>query len=224
MVSTRNHTSNFPPPSDSPSKSLGRSTPDGDSPSPATAMKPKPRGRPKLSSSGTSDVWTHTPSNLTLIWLAISLPLVAWDTGYVLLRPYSMPGGSFHWPIWVPYELYGRIDYIYGFKALEAKNGFTAAQGMLNLIESLGYMAYLWIVLSYGSQAGNVEGTGAPSRKSVGWIGAARSVGGSEAGVAVLIAFATAVMTLSKTVLYCKYPHKAVGSQIGKSIADVFLP
>lgn len=135
-----------------------------------------------------------------------------------------MPGGSFHWPIWVPYELYGRIDYIYGFKALEAKNGFTAAQGMLNLIESLGYMAYLWIVLSYGGQTGNVEGTGAPSRKSVGWIGAARSVGGSEAGVAVLIAFATAVMTLSKTVLYCKYPHKAVGSQIGKSIADVFLP
>lgn len=115
-----------------------------------------------------------------------------------------MPGGSLHWPIWVPYDLYGKVDYIYGVKAMEANNGFTAAQGMMNLVESGGYMLYLWIVWRYGSQAGNTEGTGAPSRKSVGWIGAARSVGGTEAGMAVLIAFATAVMTLSKTVLYCK--------------------
>jgi nicotinamide riboside transporter PnuC len=140
---------------------------------------------------------------------------VVWDTGYVLLRPYSMPGGSLHWPIWVPYELYGRVDYVYGFKALEEKNGFTAAQGMLNLVETLGYMAYLWIVWRSGSQANNTEGTGAPSRKSVGWIGAARSVGGTEAGVAVLIAFATAVMTLNKTVLYCRCLRKEVRTQIG---------
>ena len=125
-----------------------------------------------------------------------------------------MPGGSLHWPIWAPYELYGQVDYIYGFKALEARNGFTAAQGLLNMIETLGYMAYLWIVWSYGRQSGNIEGTGAPSRKAVGWIGAARSVGGSAAGVAVLIAFATAVMTLSKTVLYGIYLFMGLERQI----------
>ena len=60
-----------------------------------------------------SKTWSHTPSNLTLIWLAISLPLVIWDTGYTLLRPHSMPGGSLHWPLWKPYDLYGRVDHVY---------------------------------------------------------------------------------------------------------------
>ncbi|MCJ1254802.1 hypothetical protein MMC24_002618 [Lignoscripta atroalba] len=38
-----------------------------------------------------------------------------------------MPGGWLHSPIWVPYALYGTVDYIYGFPAWEARNGFTAA-------------------------------------------------------------------------------------------------
>ncbi|KAJ4294958.1 hypothetical protein N0V88_005198 [Collariella sp. IMI 366227] len=45
--------------------------------------------------------WSHTPTTPVLLWLAISLPLVAWDTGYMLMRPHTMPGGSLHWPLWV---------------------------------------------------------------------------------------------------------------------------
>ena len=28
--------------------------------------------------------WSHTPSTPTLLWLAVSLPLVAWDMSYVV--------------------------------------------------------------------------------------------------------------------------------------------
>ena len=205
MVSTRNHPSTFPPPIDSPSKMPVRSASDVDSTSPvpiSSASKAKTKPRSRQASSGKPGVWIHTPSNLTLIWLLVSLPLVFWDTGYVLLRPWSMPGGFLHSPIWIPYALYGRVDYIYGWPAFEANNGFTSAQGAMNLIESAGYMFYLWVVWKYGSPAENTEGRGAPSMKLVGWLGEARSVNGSPAGLAVLIAFSAAALTVSKTVLY----------------------
>lgn len=131
-----------------------------------------------------SSRWSHQPTLLSLVWLAVSLPLVAWDTGYVLLRPASMPGGSLHWPLWAPYELYGRVDHMYGEKQWQAGNGFTAAQGALNAIESALYLAYL----------------------ALWWRGARpdRSVGGRAGALAVMLAFSAAVMTVSKTVLYCE--------------------
>jgi len=92
---------------------------------------------------------------------------------------------------------------MYGFKQWEAGNGFTAAQGSLNVLETIGYLAYLAIVYQYGQQE-NVEGRGAPSKSTIGRLGAARTVYGRYAGYAVLIAFSSALMTLSKTVLYCK--------------------
>ncbi len=149
-----------------------------------------------------SKSWTHTPSNLTLLWLCISLPLVIWDTSYVLLRPHSMPGGKYHYPLWAPYELYGRTDYVYGWKAWNEHNGFTAAQGWLNVVETVGYLCYLGLVFSFGVQSRG-QGRGAP--KGVGLWGWTRSVGGDAAGLATLVGFAASVMTLSKTVLYCKF-------------------
>lgn len=146
--------------------------------------------------------WTHTPSNLTLIWLAISLPLVIWDTGYVMLRPHSMPGGSLHWPIWAPYELYGKVDYIYGWKAFNDHNGFTAAQGTLNVIETVMYLYYAYVVYVYGVQS-KAKGRGAPSLGVVGMLGESRVVSGQVGASAVLVAFSASVMTFSKTVLYC---------------------
>lgn len=148
-------------------------------------------------------IWAHTPSNLTLIWLIVSLPLVFWDTGYVLLRPHTMPGGSWHSPIWTPYALYGTIDYIYGWPAYNAHNGFTAAQAMLNVIESLFYMYYLWIVFQHGRPS-TTKGRGAPKPSAIGWLGEAKVVPGAIGGVASLVAFGAAVMTVSKTMLYCK--------------------
>jgi hypothetical protein len=126
---------------------------------------------------------------MTLAWLAVSLPLVAWDTGYVLLRPLSMPGGSLHWPLWVPYELYGNVDHMYGFKQWNAGNGFTAAQSLLNVVETILYLAYLWLWYT---------------RAKPGRAGERGAVSGRAGGLAVLLLFASAAMTVSKTVLYCE--------------------
>ena len=132
--------------------------------------------------------WSHTPTATTLAWLAFSLPLVAWDSVYVLLRPHTMPGGALHWPFFVPYKLYGTVDHMYGPKAWDAGVGFTGAQGLLNVVESAMYLAYLW--------AWYAEGEGE------GWK---KQVAGRKGGVMVLVGFGAAVMTLSKTVLYCKF-------------------
>ncbi|KAG5941662.1 hypothetical protein E4U53_007382 [Claviceps sorghi] len=85
----------------------------------------------------------HTPTPYTLAWLALSLPLVLWDTAYVLGRPHTMPGGPLHWPLWLPYRLYAEVDHVYGPEFLAGNNGFTAAQSLLNLVETLLYVAYL---------------------------------------------------------------------------------
>lgn len=181
MVSTRSQASNLHEPRSSPSK-----TPTG-------------------ISAGTSGkkTWAHTPSNLTLLWLIVSLPLVFWDTGYVLLRPHSMPGGSLHSPIWIPYALYGTIDYIYGWPAYNAHNGFTAAQGSLNVVESVFYMYYLWIVYKHGRPS-STKGRGAPKPSAIGWLGEAKIVPGRAGAIASVVAFSAAIMTVSKTLLYCK--------------------
>lgn len=96
-----------------------------------------------------------------------------------------MPDGKFQSPIFTPYVLYGTVDYIYGWKAYNARNGFTAAQASLNVIETTGYIIYLWIVWRYGE-------------------GDRRALQGGWGGLAVLTGFALSIMTVSKTVLYCK--------------------
>jgi len=120
--------------------------------------------------------WLHTPTLTTQLWLAISLPLVAWDSAYVLLRPHSMEGGALHEPLFRPYRLYGEIDHVYGWEAYRAGSGFTAAQAWLNVLESALYLAYLW-----GARAGPRAG---------------------RAPWPLVVGFSAAVMTLSKTILY----------------------
>ncbi|KAI1197336.1 hypothetical protein F5X97DRAFT_181222 [Nemania serpens] len=144
-------------------------------------------------SSSAATTFAHAPSSFTLFWLAVSVPLVIWDCGYVLLRPRTMPGGDLHWPLWVPYELYGNVDHVYGWKAFNANNGFTGAQGLLNVFETLMYIYYA--VVYYRNAA------------PVAALGGRKAVVGRKAAIAVLIAFAAAIMTLSKTVLYwlCEY-------------------
>ncbi len=152
------------------------------------------KGTTRIASKSKSK-WAHTPSIIVIVWLCVSLPLVTWDTGYVMMRPLTMPGGSLHWPIWAPYELYGKVDYIYGWKAFNEHNGFTSAQGFLNILETLMYAYYLYIVYAHGK----------PSKTSTaGIIGQQRLVKGRNGAVAVLVAYSAAVMTVSKTVLYCR--------------------
>ncbi|KAI1037088.1 hypothetical protein LB503_008880 [Fusarium chuoi] len=57
-----------------------------------------------------------------------------------------MPEGFLHWPLYVPYALYGEVDHVYGWKAFNAKNGFTAAQTALNVVETVMYLVYLYML------------------------------------------------------------------------------
>ncbi|KAL2693644.1 hypothetical protein Neosp_000205 [[Neocosmospora] mangrovei] len=156
-----------------------------------------------------SATWRHTPSTTTLLWLAVSVPLVAWDTGYVLGRPRTMPGGNLHWPLWVPYELYGKVDHVYGFKSWDAHNGFTGAQSALNVVESLMYVAYLWLVWTRADRS--TDGA------------ARRTLSGRDGALAVLIGFSAAVMTLSKTVLYWANEYYSGFDNIGHNTPlDIF--
>ncbi|KAG6250071.1 hypothetical protein E4U23_001683 [Claviceps purpurea] len=153
-------------------------------------------------SAASRNIFTHAPSSFTLLWLAISLPLVIWDTGYVLGRPHTMHGGRAHWPLWLPYKLYGEVDYVYGWKAILDKNGFTAAQSTLNVIETVLYLAYLWLWRSRGSWEGGDAAAAAAAapgdREGRGaWV-----VRGRVGALALLLGFSAAVMTLSKTLLY----------------------
>jgi hypothetical protein len=188
MVSTRNHPSQFPAPATTPSKA---GTPSPPSPTPRAGGDAPPSG------------WTHTATPLTLLWLAVSLPLVAWDTGYVLLRPHSMPGGALHWPVWQPYALYGTVDHVYGFPAWSAGDGFCGAQGTLNVVESAMYVVYVVWVLRYGRRVDGDGGLGGHAAATGATTGLQRVLAGKWAGRASLLAFSAAVMTLSKTVLYC---------------------
>lgn len=107
-----------------------------------------------------------------------------------------MPGGSLHWPIWVPYEPYTRTDYIYGWKAITQKNGFTAAQASMNVPETLLYIFYLYLVYSKGIQLKATHG-----RATTGFL-ARRYVSGNPGALTVMVGFSAALMTFSKTVLY----------------------
>ena len=116
----------------------------------------------------------------------------------MLGRPYTMPGGKIHWPLWVPYKLYGTVDYVYGFQHYAERQGWGPTQSFGNAIETSLYFVYLYVAFKYGRKE-QAPGRGAPSKLSFG----RRKVVGREAGIAVLVGFTTAVMTFWKTVLYC---------------------
>ncbi|KAE8351815.1 hypothetical protein BDV28DRAFT_136377 [Aspergillus coremiiformis] len=182
MVSTRQHPRDFPPP---PTRKASSS------PSPSTS-----------SSNGATNRWVHTPSAAIIIWLVVSVPLVIWDAGYVLLRPHSMPGNKLHAPIWTPYALYGTIDYMYGWPALNARNGFTAAQTVLNLMECVGYIYYLWTVYRQGVSASGGRGQRKARTGHMWMLKTDKVVAGRTGATALLIAYSASLVTLSKTILY----------------------
>ncbi|KAK3726055.1 hypothetical protein LTR37_000203 [Vermiconidia calcicola] len=196
MVATRRHPQEYPDPDASPAfKTVSP---------PSTPTSTSKQRSSNASSRPTKPEWSHTPSNLTLIWLAVSLPLVVWDTGYVLLRPHSMPGGALHKPIWSPYKLYGEVDMGYGFKAYNEGSGWTGAQGLVNGLETTAYFVYLYIVYAYGEPEPR-QGSGAPDKSVMGQFKAlseSRTVYGKMAGYASLLAFSTATVTFWKTILY----------------------
>jgi hypothetical protein len=147
--------------------------------------------------------WCHTASNLTVLWLCVSIPLVVWDSLYILLRPHTFEGGALQWPIWKPYEIYAAIDKVYSRSAWDAQEGFGGAQGALNAVETVMYGLYAMIMYNHGIPA--AAGTGAQISQGVrGWFAGGVKIRGAAGNRALVIGFAASVMTLSKTVLYCE--------------------
>ncbi|SPO23243.1 related to Adiponectin receptor 1 [Ustilago trichophora] len=117
----------------------------------------------------------HRPRTLVSAWLFLSSFVVAWDVGYILLRPRSMLGGDLHW-IWSPYSLYMNVDYIYGLPSWDTKDGFPAAQSLMNVGESILNLFYIYLV--------HIKATP------------------SSLAVAPIWGLVAVTMTLSKTILY----------------------
>nr|POF17381.1 hypothetical protein CFP56_65248 [Quercus suber] len=210
MVATRNHPADFqdePVLVESPTKRSTRTSTAAPTASPTKAAfaTRSSRGASSTTSTSAQSAWSHTPSNLSLLWLAVSLPLVIWDTGYILLRPYSMPGGALHAPIWTPYKLYGEVDYVYGFKAYETRHGWPGTQSWFNVLETLGYFAYLYVVYTYGV-TDERPGRGAPEPDAMpsGLRGLAqsRTVQGRAAAAVVLLGYSVISLTFFKTIMY----------------------
>ncbi|KAF2875439.1 hypothetical protein BDV95DRAFT_484243 [Massariosphaeria phaeospora] len=215
MVSTRHHPSAFPAPEASPTKGSPRKSPRNATVSPTpgspdltSSLTTKSlvdrvvsNSMPSSSPSSSSGAWSHTASNLTILWITLSLPLVIWDSLYILLRPHTMHGGFLQWPIWKPYEIYASVDYVYGWPGWNNKDGFGGAQAVLNVVEIVLYGLYIMIIYNHGRPSAG--GSGLQIGQGVkGWFAGGRRVEGKTGNKALIIGFAAATMTLSKTVLY----------------------
>lgn len=172
---------------------------------PATGRGSRAKLRRSIASVGS---YEHTPPPVLVPWLLISVPLVIWDTAYVLGRPHTMPGGTLHDLLFKPYAMYGTVDYNYGFPAWDAKSGFTGAQGFMNAIETV---LYVWYLVVIGTRVASGDGFfRGVALKSVNVLAPQDSHdhakivvrGGWDVATAVVACFAGAVMTLSKTALY----------------------
>lgn len=114
-----------------------------------------------------------------------------------------MAGGFLQWPIWKPYEIYASIDHVYGWPGWESNDGFGGAQGALNAVETILYGLYAMII--YNHSVPSTAGTGLEvSQGFSAWLSGGRKVRGKTGNRALVIGFTAAVMTFSKTVLYCE--------------------
>ncbi|KIY53360.1 hypothetical protein FISHEDRAFT_68966 [Fistulina hepatica ATCC 64428] len=95
--------------------------------------------------------------------------------------------------IWEPYGLYQEIDYIYGLPAFEERDGFPAAQSALNIVETLLNLLYVYL-------AHVAEWPAAP-----------------------VVGFASAIMTLWKTVLYIAQEYFCQWCSVGHNDLRTFL-
>ena len=114
-------------------------------------------------------------------------------------RPHTFAGGALAW-LYTPYQLYGRVDPIYSTEAYYSGIGWTGAQGLGNIFETLAYLAYLWIVVVHGRNEGRAEGF----IGSLGSMGRKRRVTGRWAVIASLLGYSALLVTVAKSVLYCK--------------------
>ncbi|KAJ7333451.1 hypothetical protein DFH08DRAFT_1021151 [Mycena albidolilacea] len=76
-------------------------------------------------------VKTHTWVSL---WFRLTAPIIAWD------------GGDLHW-FWAAYSKYQQVDFVYGVPSFEKGDGFPNAQALLNVVETMMNLVYLYTAL-----------------------------------------------------------------------------
>lgn len=130
--------------------------------------------------------WTHTPRLPILIWCLWAFPFTIWDTLYLFLRPSSLPGYKWHTPYFsVSFTIWAGIDKSYGEQGWKDRDGFVAAQSVINMLEVTLYMVYLIIVWQSVGRLFNVK------------------VSGRAGGAAVVVGMNAGCVTATKTALYC---------------------
>ncbi|KAG6820872.1 hypothetical protein H0H93_010216 [Arthromyces matolae] len=125
------------------------------------------------------------------------------------MRPRSMVGGDLHW-IWKPYELYEKVDYVYGVKAYENGEGFAGAAGITNTLIRHSFTllnAYLKAVLNVLEISMNLIYLFLVYIK--------------VSDVAPLFGYTGAVMTLAKTILYTSQEYFCSGCSTGHNDPSV---
>ncbi|KAL8965098.1 MAG: hypothetical protein Q9183_004030, partial [Haloplaca sp. 2 TL-2023] len=101
--------------------------------------------------------------------------------------------------------------YMYGWPAYDAGNGFTSAQASMNVLETLGYLGYLYLYWQYSSGKWTYTN------------GQNRSLDGRWGGLACLFGFSLSLVTFSKTVLYALNEHFSDYRNIGHNDASRLL-
>lgn len=132
--------------------------------------------------------WSHTPRLAIICWTVFAFPFTIWDTAYIFLRPHTLPGHKWHAPIFTPYSDYAAVDRVYGELAWLERDGFTAAQGIVNMTEATLYIVYFWIVMTRGDKSAATGGK--------------RVVSGRAGGLAVTLGLVAGSVTATKTALY----------------------
>jgi hypothetical protein len=95
--------------------------------------------------------FTHTPRLPIIIWALFTIPFTIWDALYIFLRPYSLLGQKWHSPFFDFMDNWSAVDHVYGVQAWEDNEGWTAAQGVINVLVEVGvYGGYLVILWVYG--------------------------------------------------------------------------
>ncbi|KAG7090022.1 hypothetical protein E1B28_011643 [Marasmius oreades] len=78
-------------------------------------------------------------------WFMLTAPLMLWDAAFCFMRPRSMVGGDLHW-LWKIYDVYGQVDRVYGVQAFEDGEGLANAAAILNVLENVAAISYLYLV------------------------------------------------------------------------------
>ncbi|PVF95141.1 hypothetical protein CPB86DRAFT_788325 [Serendipita vermifera] len=87
--------------------------------------------------------------------------MVVLGASYSFARPKSLEGGEWHWFWKATHGDYAKVDQVYGWKAYNEGNGLTNAAALLNLLEAVGNIIYLYMAEISGNPIAPLFGFGA---------------------------------------------------------------